>query len=402
MSPGAGKPETGLSDHLLHFVAALPDSIASIRRRRTTKRRSDESQEVQKHAAVSSSAGSTDSPEIRSVAQPKSRVHHPIHPKPSGGRQVENSGPKYSAISDSGSQHSRRAGHEGEQRSLMLSSLIALKQIVSAALSARAFGNAGSQSGLESLLISTVQHSVAGLLQSHRPDLLPALHGPTPRLAVLDVALAQLIMTLSGGEDVDHMVSTATHGPAARSFMDAARADASAVTPAAAPEPLPPQPTYAARAPVDMQSMPASLYQYASAPAGPTVTSGGAPSHASQAGSDPMEGASTATGAAGSGSLTPPGSVGRLHQETPPNGQGDSASGRFEQAPRISAGPVHGNAQWVGQHDRTSLPAQATSQHEHEAAGPYSFFDMSSLPDEDDLQPGGRGGLDAALTDAGL
>jgi hypothetical protein len=95
------------------------------------------------------------------------------------------SGPHIPGVAPADAAH-RRAGHEGDERPLLLSTLITLKQIVSAALSARAFGagSAPPQSGLQSLLLSTVQHSVAGLLKTHRPDLLPSMHGPTPPLLV--------------------------------------------------------------------------------------------------------------------------------------------------------------------------------------------------------------------------
>ena len=336
-------------------------------------------------------------------------MHHEAHGHPSRAGSEHSASTNSTELVDS----RQRAGHEGEQRSLLLSSLITLKQIVSAALSARAFGHShtgastSAQSGLESLLLSTVQHSVASLLQSHRPDLLPAIHGPTPRLALLDVALGQLLMQLSGGEDADHMVSTATHGPASRSFMDAAASHPPPHGGGAGPAPELPQPTFASPAPVDMlfqrreqphaqhQRPPQVLPAHSTVPSSAYTTASS--THASDASGDRSESASVSTGHAAQHAPTPPaGTAGAQHE----------AQGR--DAADVAERQAHLHQAWERlQSEADSSPGAHPPQAamEHQYLAPYATaadeYDLSSLPDDEAMRAG-LAGLDAALLEAGV
>ena len=412
-----------VSSATLHLLAESAESIGSIRRRKTTKRRSDAPQESFKHAAVAS-AGSDAAQSERSAAS-STRAHHPVHHVAGAGQSAQQS-----SNAPFSHEHGRRAGHEGEQRPLLLSTLITLKQIVSAALSARAFGHSGSESGLGSLLLTTVQHSVASLLQSHRPDLLPSMMGPSPRLAVLDVALGQLMMQVSGGEDPDHMVSTATHGPAARSLMDVARHSMSgpSVGAVAAAQP-PPQPTFASPAPQDMQP-PLHTAQVVSPPqmqqqlpphstSLTTAHTAASTSHASYVSGDAADAASVSTrGLPTQAASTPPAEGAWAQQQIAPRSH---EGGQYlKQAGPHTVQSQEVGQQWAnagGQGFRHSSPGgrlQPYTMHEQHKAllqahksfddyGDQSFaqpfaeeLDLSAFPDEEAIRQG-RENLDAAL-----
>lgn len=165
-----------------------PENLPLISRRRAAKRRGAGEEHGHKHVAggIDGEGG----PTVREVPVESAAQ------APEGARQ-------------------RRAGHEGERRDMAQSALLALKQVMSAALAARAFASPGKAPASPDLLTSTLQHTVSGLVAAHRPDLLPPRSSSVPPLPVLDIALSRMLMDLSGGEDIAHTSQVPTHGPAA-------------------------------------------------------------------------------------------------------------------------------------------------------------------------------------------